>query len=247
VLCDGRAAVRWGRGGWPIGLGETVLDDLGAALDLAEVSGLRLILTLFDYPLLSRRRLVKGVALGGRRRAVTSTSGRALLMERVLDPLARAGAGRRAIHSWDLMNEPEWVTFGLGAWDPRRSVGRRVMRSFLATAAEALRRLTQEPVTVGLASTRGLGLVRGLGLDYYQVHWYDRLDRRAPLDRPVADLGLDAPLLLGEFPTRGSGRTPREIVDTARRRGFSGALAWSLLARDAASSRSVCEEVGSWA
>jgi len=91
---------------------------------------------------------------------------------------------------------------------------------------------TSHAATVGSASARTLPLVEGLGLDVYQAHWYDRLDRKAPLDRPVASLGLDRPLILGEFPTRGSRRMPIEIVEIARQNDYAGALAWSVLSAD---------------
>ena len=88
---------------------------------------------------------------------------------------------------------------------------------------------------MGLASARGLPLVRGLGLDLYQVHWYDAHDQDSPLDRPVESLELDRPVLLGEFPTRGSARSVTSILSTARSMGYAGAMAWSALAADAAS------------
>jgi hypothetical protein len=48
----------------------------------------------------------------------------------------------------------------------------------------------------------------------------------------VGNLGLDRPLILGEFPTRGSRRMPVEIVGVARQHGYAGALAWSVLSAD---------------
>jgi hypothetical protein len=85
-------------------------------------------------------------------------------------------------------------------------------------------------VTIGCAGTWRLDLVTPLGLDFYQVHWYERFGWAA-LSRPVADLGLDdRPVILGEF--AGRGVQPAEVLDTARRAGYEGALVWSLLAQD---------------
>jgi hypothetical protein len=109
------------------------------------------------------------------------------------------------------------------------------MRSFIGETAGLIHSRTSHAATVGSASTRSLPLVEGLGLDVYQAHWYDRLATSAPLDWPVASFGLDRPLILGEFPTRGSRSTPRELLDTAREAGYAGALAWSALADDEAS------------
>jgi hypothetical protein len=114
------------------------------------------------------------------------------------------------------------------------------MRRFIGEVVALVHARTSQQATVGLASMAGLAQVRGLGLDFYQVHWYDGHAARA-LERPVAALGLDGPLLLGEFPTRGSALAPPAIVAAARRAGYQGALAWSLLAEDAASDAAACE------
>jgi hypothetical protein len=90
---------------------------------------------------------------------------------------------------------------------------------------------TSHPATVGLASSRALRLVKGLGLDIYQVHWYEWPGRRAPRDFPLAPT-LDRPIWLGEFPTAGSSRTVPEILEAARRAGYSAALGWSAEAGD---------------
>jgi hypothetical protein len=83
------------------------------------------------------------------------------------------------------------------------------MRAFIGDCVRLVHDLTSHAATVGSASTRSLSLVRDLGLDVYQAHWYDRLNRHAPLDLPVPAHGLDRPLILGEFPTRGSRRLAR--------------------------------------
>ena len=77
-----------------------------------------------------------------------------------------------------------------------------------------------------------------LNLDFYQVHWYDSLSRQPALDTPVAGLGFDRPVLLGEYPTRGSKLTAEEIVATARAAGYAGAFYWSVLAKDECSAES---------
>jgi hypothetical protein len=86
-----------------------------------------------------------------------------------------------------------------------------------------------------LSNAAGLPLVRFTGLDVYQVHWYDRWQSVAPLERPVPELGLDRPLLLGEFPTKNSSRPATAIIEASRRSGYCGALSWSLLGKDRSS------------
>ena len=156
------------------------------------------------------------------------------MVERVVLPVLDRYGRHPGIWAWDVMNEPEWVTFGYGAHNPFRAVPGRAMRAFIDDVTGAAHAVASQPVTVGLASARWLTLVRNSVLDFYQVHWYDRLDPRAPLDAAVSALGVDRPVVLGEFPTRGSARGPDEILRVAELRGYAGAMLWSALAVDRA-------------
>ena len=84
------------------------------------------------------------------------------------------------MHGWDLVNEPEWVTLGLGTWSTRRSVLARGDARVHPRCRRRAHRLARQPVTVGSASTRWLRLVNGLDLDFYQPHWYDSFEARVP-------------------------------------------------------------------
>jgi len=234
LLCDGRAGVRFDARGVPFALDDRVAPDIEVALALADAAGLGVIFVVFDFhwclPTVSTR-----AAARDRRHALADPARCDALLSRVLVPLWRRFAGEPVIRAWDLMNEPEWATLGLGAWNPRAALDAGDMRAFLGAAARCAREETRHLVTVGSARLRTLGLVLGLGLDFYQPHWYDRLDRRVPLAAPVARADLDAPVLLGEFPSRGSRLGVSEIITTARAAGYRGALVWSLLADDGAS------------
>jgi hypothetical protein len=231
MLCDGRAGVRFTDGGLADGLDEWFWRDLEAGIEESSKRGLSVVFALFDFTWWKPRRTVEGVRCGGRRRAAGSAAARERLIDRIVVPILRRCAAEPSIAAWDLVNEPEWVTFGLGTLNPFASISRSAMRAFVGRAAEAVHAETPHPATVGLASWRGLPLVRHLGLDIYQVHWYDRRQRRAPLEAGVA-AGLERPLWLGEFPTAGSGRSASEIISTARAAGYAGALAWSAEAGD---------------
>lgn len=235
VLADGRAGLDQSPSGDVTGLDACVYRDADAALEELERAGLRVIWVLFDFHWFTRARLVDGVSLGGRGALALDPALRPRLIERVLDPLLERYGRHPSILAWDVVNEPEWVT--RSARLPPRPFGapRSAMRAFLRDVVMVIHRQTSHAATVGSASTRSLPLVEGLDLDVYQAHWYDRLAKRSPLDRPVESLGLDRPLILGEFPTRGSRLPPSAIVEAARRAGYAGALAWSALADDHAS------------
>ena len=165
---------------------------------------------------------MNGVRLGGRRGHVRDPARRARLLERVFAPIAERYGREPAVAGWDLMNEPEWATLGVGTLDPRRAVSRGEMRTFLAETAAVFRARVTQPLSVGLASARWLSLVDGLDLDQLQVHWYESLDPVTTLARPVATLGLGRPLLLGEFPTRGRLGAAAAILEIAARSRLRG-------------------------
>jgi hypothetical protein len=234
LFCDGRAGISFNPDGSARALDPGVFRDMDAALALAADSGLRVMFVLFDFGWCHRRRHLNGVDLGGRRRLLIDPSQRRQLIDRVVVPVLERYGRHPAVWAWDVINEPEWVTFGLGTVNPLRAISSATMRCFIEEVATAVHGRAAQPVTVGLASARWISLVRDTALDFHQVHWYDRLDRHAPLDAPVARFALDRPVLLGEFPTRGSAREPGEILDVAKRQGYGGALFWSALASDRA-------------
>lgn len=244
ALCDGRAGITVDPSRTPVGLDDQVRRDLDAALHALERHRVRALFVLFDFLLLRPRRIVSGVPMFGRRHWVGRRGVRAALLERVVAPLVRHAAGSEAVLGWEVMNEPEWVTFGVRGWRPWTCVRRSTMRAFLGSAVAAIRSAAPQPVSVGLASAEGLPLVAGLGLDLYQVHWYDHVGGPAALERPVRSFRLDAPVLLGEYPTLGSGLSPAEIVGAAERAGYAGAFAWSLQSEDAFSSADASLEAG---
>ena len=245
---DGRCGLREDAAGRVLSLDDRVLPDLDAALSALREAGLRAVFVLSDFLWFAPPRLVDGVQLGGRRQLARDPGLREGLMEAVYAPIADRYGDDDAIAAWDLCNEPEWATLALGTLDPRRSLSRREMRGFLGALVRAFRGRARQPLTVGLARARSLPLVRGLDLDFYQVHWYEHVDSFATLARPVATLGLDRPLMLGEFPTRGCSIPPSTILETAAAAGYSSALAWSLCADDMASDPDACQAaVARWA
>ncbi len=232
MLCDGRAGLRMSENGALEGLDDFVLRDADAAVEELARAGLSAILVLFDFHWFRPPAFVNGVQTCGRARLAADPSMRARLLERVVAPLLERYGRHPSILAWDVINEPEWVTRGITLPSRPSEVPRAAMRGFIRDTVDLIHQRTSHAATVGSASARTLPLVEGLGLDVYQAHWYDRLDRKAPLDRPVASLGLDRPLILGEFPTRGSRRMPIEIVEIARQNDYAGALAWSVLSAD---------------
>ena len=231
-LCDGRAGIRFGEDGAPLEIQSEAWRDFDVALDLVRQAELSLMPVLFDFHLCRPRRVVNGVQTGGRSRLIAHADLRAKLLDNIVAPLLANYGHTAEIGAWDLFNEPEWATFGVGTWNPVSSVSKAAMRGFLHAGATRVHAVTRQQVTVGTASATTLSLVRGLGLDFYQPHWYDRFEERAPLGRHTATLDCDAPVVLGEFPTCNSARTPSELLTTAEQSGYAAAYFWSALADD---------------
>ena len=232
-LCDARAGIRFRADGAPLEVHAETFRDIDVALDLVRRADLTVMPVLFDFHLCRPRRVVNGVQTGGRSRLISHADLRAQLLDNIVAPLLANYGHAPEIEAWDLFNEPEWATFGVGTWNPVSSVSKAAMRAFLHEAAARAHAVTRQRVTVGTASALTLSLVRGLGLDFYQPHWYDRFETRAPLGRHTATLACDAPVVLGEFPTCNSARTPGELLTTAEQSGYAAAYFWSALADDA--------------
>jgi len=231
LLCDLRSGVRFDSDGAPCGLDDVFFRDVDLAMDTAAERGLGLLPVLFDFHLCRAPEVVSGVQLGGRSRLVSDPRLRDRLLSQVVRPVAARYAHHPAVVAWDLFNEPEWCTWSLSTADASHAVEFASMRDCLGQMVACLHADAAQPVTVGMAGIEHLDLVRGLGLDFYQVHWYERFGWFALADA-VTRFDLDRPVVLGEFPGRCANTTPFEIVSTARRAGYAGALVWSVLAAD---------------
>jgi hypothetical protein len=92
-------------------------------------------------------------------------------------------------------------------------------------------------VTVGSATLEGLPIWKGLGLDYYQAHWYDPMASGNACAFCVDDAtvraryALDKPLVIGETYI-GSDTAGR--FDAWFNKGYAGAWPWSLFANSTA-------------
>jgi hypothetical protein len=227
LLCDARAGVRFDGDGLPVGVDDALFADVDALIASARTHAIRLMPAVFDFHLCNPAKMIDGVQVGGRAHLVTTSEGRSALVECVLSPIARRYGNDETIAAWDVMNEPEWCLKLAASRRVRDPFG--ALQAFLEGGVRCMRALATQPITIGCAGTWQLDLVRPLGLDFYQVHWYERFGW-SRLAQPVSNFALDRPVLLGEF----SGRTVRlaRVLETARRAGYRGALVWSVLADD---------------
>lgn len=222
LFCDGRSGIRFDQRGQPAGIDDFVARDIDAALELAGRQNLGVLFVLLDFHWCHPARVIDGVQLGGRAGVLSDRNARASLLEYVVRPVVERYAGESSILAWDIFNEPEWVD-------------RDGLKRFLREAIVTIRSCSTRPITIGSAGARWRSWYRDLDVDFYQVHWYDSLEKQPRLETPVAALGFDRPVLLGEFPTRGSQRAWQEIFEAARSAGYAGAFYWSALSNDVCS------------
>jgi hypothetical protein len=232
LFCDGRAGIEFGSHGRPIRLDPMVFRDIDAALAAAQRHGLRIMFVLLDFVWCDPARVVKGVQLGGRSAVLQDAEARRALLDRVLRPVLKHYGTEPTILAWDVINEPEWI----------RTLTSEQLYEFLSEAVSLVHANAMQPVTIGSAGARWRTFYEGLGLDFYQVHWYDALTGQPPLETPVIELGFDRPVVLGEFPTLGSQRSMPAILDVAHAAGYAGAFYWSALADDRATDADVAIE-----
>ena len=228
LLCDGRAGIDFGPGGRPHGLDDFIFRDIDTAITIANLHGIRIMFVLLDFLWCDTARATRGVQMGGRTHVLADADSRKALLDTVLGPILDRYGDEPQILAWDIVNEPEWI----------KTVDAMELRAFLADTIALIHSATMHPVTIGSAGVRWRASYSDLDLDFYQVHWYDSLRYQPPLETPVSQLGFDRPVLLGEFPTRGSKWTHEEIVDAARTAGYSGAFYWSVLSNDECSAGS---------
>ena len=162
------------------------------------------------------------------------------------------------------MNEPEWAISDL----PRPSVDKRVspitMAQFWAYGSRvaALVHEAGARVTVGSACLKWYAVwtpsfaarraLPALALDYYQTHYYAWMDGLrtddselghtswSPLTQPVAALGLDAPIVVGEIVDSASNR------DTVAANGYAGYWPWSYRSDKTSDHFAIDTAYGAW-
>lgn len=237
VFTDGRGGVRWARDRHLDGLDELFLTDMDAALGCARDAGVRLCLVLFDYAWMHdpMRR-----ALARHRREVIDA-----LIEPLLDAYGTGGTRAdlgQAIHSFDVINEPDWVTAGLEPPLGRETLTLDELRAFVGGVAARIHERSEALVTLGGGRVRFASEWDhpGYGLDFIQVHSYpdvryqDRDD--ALFGRTAASFGLSKPLLIGEHAANPRqhpadhlppAHWPEDYQALVRDGGYLGAWPWS--------------------
>lgn len=200
--------------GAPVALDEAVYQDFDAAMELAEANDVYYVFVLFSGSAAIPTSWVEDP--GQRARLV-----------QVLTPLFQRYADNPRVMSWDIFNEPEgdiWKT----------KVSEQGFRATVKAFTDAIHANSRALVTVGLTMLDGLPMVTGLGLDYYQAHWYDYMDS-GDWCVPCKDYSatrlrwnLDAPVVIGEIFVGPGLDNPHLRLEDLYTKGYAGAWTWSM-------------------
>ncbi len=222
----------------PTGLGGTAVADIQKALELAEQADVYLMLTVFSFDNFKPSEDVAGIWTPGITPMVKDAAKRKALLDKVVKPVAQTVAQSpyaRRVVAWDVINEPEWAMIGSDPYgDPAfeadstlAPVSFAEMETFVSETVVALRSESQALITVGGAAAKWAKAWTKVGVDFYQLHIYDWVDKYWPHTNPASSYGLDKPIVMGELPPGPLNGVPySSVVKSFWDQGYAGALPW---------------------
>jgi len=226
--------------GAPNPLGQQAKDDVQAALEIASNSGIRVMFCIFSFDGFRPTRELYGITMTGIHDIVTDNSKRAALMSNIVRPLVTAAAESphvSALHSWDVINEPEWAItgankYGSDAFEADHElepISHDQMEVFIGDTIKVMRSVTPDiPVTIGNAAIKWMSAWNNSDIDFYQPHIYDWVNDYWPYSRSPAELGFnDKPMIMGEYPVEGlDDADHKTMLQSWFNNGYAGALGW---------------------
>lgn len=160
-------------------------------------------------------------------------------LDNALKPILQTLGNNPGVMGWDCINEPEWIVNKEDNGEPNNkgeSFPLAAMRNYIKTTCAYIHQYAKQPVSFGSANMKWLGaqydLWDGLGLDFYDFHWYDwATPYFNPVTTPASSLKLDKPVIIGEMmpDTQGSSlkMTHKQVLDAIYKNGYAGYMLWS--------------------
>jgi len=239
-------AISFDNNGAPLPLAQSAIDDALKALELADEADIRIMFCLFSFDGFRPTRESYGIQMTGYRDIVIDNTRRKALMDNVVRPFAQAlqnSPHRDRLHSWDIINEPEWAITGPNKYgDPSGLGGDRFdtnselepishdqMEVFLGDTIKTLRAATPDiAISIGSAAMKWANAWKNMDVDFYQTHIYDWVNAYWPYSHSPADFGLDdKPLMMGEYPVEGLDNVDHKtMLQSWLDNGYAGAIGW---------------------
>ena len=201
-------------GGAPSEIDEAVFADFDAALEMAEEHDLYYVFVLFSAP---SHLPASWLEDPGQRSSLASA----------LSVLFANYRNHPRVMTWEVFNEPEF-----DVWEKRAK--EEAVKATIKEIADAIHANSHAYATVGGAMLDGLPMMKGLGLDYYQAHWYDYMGSGdwCVICHTYEDVrkrwSLDAPLVIGELYLSVELENPHLRMEDLYTKGYAGAWPWSI-------------------
>ncbi|MBI4716606.1 MAG: hypothetical protein HY763_02285 [Planctomycetes bacterium] len=184
------------------------VSDLAILLKKVQAAGLQLLPVLISFEFCFRgldprgpNNTVKRLDFlsGGRSDTIADAAKRTKFLDKVLTPLLTASKPyQKAIYAWELINEPEWCTQGLGNNRAHMTVTAADMKTFIREGNQRINAAGFKS-TVGYAKQKTLlgSTDWRLGETVHQFHYYPRGERLSANPFPARE-----PCIIGEFAAR---------------------------------------------
>ncbi len=233
-------AITFDANGTPNQLGQQAIDDALKALELVDNAGMRVMFCMFSFDGFRPTREKFGIKMTGYHDIVVDDAKRTALMSNVVRPFIAAlgkSPHASALHSWDVINEPEWAMTGTNKYggndfEPNgelEPVSHDQMEAFIGDTIEIMRQETPDvPVTIGSAAVKWMNAWNETDIDFYQPHIYDWVNDYWPYSASPEELGFgDKPMIMGEYPVEGLANADHEtMLESWFTNGYAGALGW---------------------
>lgn len=255
VFADGRYSPDFNSDGTVSGLDSYVLGNIDQALQIAANNHIYLLLTVMDSTMWGGASYSGTVQMGGHSAIITSATVQQTYLDNALKPLLQHIAGspnKNMVLGYDLVNEPESQMSGY--WGGS-NLAAGAVQSFVQKCTSYVHTYSGGGyATVGAAKPQWAATWTGLGLDFYQIHYYANYDGGGIPGSALptyASLNLDKPCIVGEFQTVDSSYgltdtaaySAQWYLDTIYKDGYAGALAWSYRVGDGVSNWSSFQPV----
>jgi hypothetical protein len=199
--------------GAPTGLDNAIYADFDAALKLAEQHDIYYVFVLFSAP----SHLPK---------SWMSNAGQRKQLANALAPLFARYRDNPRILAWEPFNEPDNDVWA-------KKVSEEDLRASVKDMVDAIHANSNAYATLGMLMLDGLPMSQGLGLDFYQAHWYDYMTggdfcaRCRTYEEVQKQYDLDAPLVIGELYVGEDADDPLQRLEDFYAKGYAGAWPWA--------------------
>lgn len=231
VFADGHAGLVFSKDGRHVTLDSYVIPDMKVLVAAAQRHHLMMIMVLFDYQFFQAGKTVNGVQLGGHADVAADADLRSSMINEALAPLFDRFANTGAIVAWEVVNEPEWDMPLWGGGGVKATVPTSSMQEFVREAVVAIHAHSHQAATIGSSRRTFLRLWKGMGMDFYQYHYYPWMETGSRFNYDEHWLQLDAPCIIGEVPSNDPAQYTR-YLDQSLANHYAGLFGWSLNATD---------------